>query len=104
MRYLFDSDGNHIANEVDGQLHAPSGENIGHFLPDEGFFIDMNGRYLGEIVYDNRLMANTMSPYEAVDFGVYGDYGNVGDYGNPGNYGSIGLVSGYEDIPGERLG
>jgi hypothetical protein len=50
MKYLFDSTGRHVANLVNGQLHAPTGENIGHFLPDHGIFIDISGRYLGEIV------------------------------------------------------
>lgn len=56
MKYLFDSTGRHVANLVNGQLHAPTGENIGHLLPDHGIFIDMSGRYLGEIVYNDRLM------------------------------------------------
>ncbi len=34
MKYLFDIQGRHIANLVNGQLHAPTGENIGHLLAD----------------------------------------------------------------------
>lgn len=104
MDFLFNSRGQHIANFVNGQLHAPTGANIGHFMSDVGIFIDMSGRYLGEIVHRNRLMYNRSSPHRSVNYGNYGDYGNVGNYGNPGNYGSIGLVSGYEDIPPNRLG
>ena len=58
MKFLFNSKGQHIANEVNGQLHAPTGENIGHFLQDYGIFIDMKGRYLGEVLYENRLLYN----------------------------------------------
>lgn len=29
MKYLFNSSGQHVANEVNGQLHATSGQNIG---------------------------------------------------------------------------
>lgn len=98
MKYLFDSRGNHIANFVNGQLHSTSGSNIGHYLERECIFIDMNGRYLGEIIFDNRLMYNTMSSYKNMNYGVYGNYGNVGNYGNPGCYGSIGVPGGYRDI------
>jgi hypothetical protein len=103
INYLFNSHWEHIANFVNGQLHAPTGQNIGHYLANEKIFIDMHGRYLGEILYENRLLRNRASPYRPVNFGVYGNYGNVGNYGNPGNYGSIGLPGGYEDIPRELL-
>lgn len=83
MEYLFDSKGNHIANLVNGHLHAPSGQNIGHFLSNEKILIDMQGKYLGEIVQGNRLLFNKTSPYLNVNFGSYGNYGNVGNYGNP---------------------
>jgi len=98
MNYLFNSRGQHIANEVNGQLHAPSGENIGHYLEQQGIFIDMSGRYLGEIVLNDRLLFNTSCPYKSTNFGNYGNYGNVGNYGNPGNHGSTGVLGGYRDI------
>ncbi|MGR3366071.1 MAG: hypothetical protein ACU0CC_14795 [Sagittula sp.] len=103
MEFLFDSRGTHIANFVRGQLHAPTGQNIGHFMEQQKIFIDMNGRYLGEIVSKNRLLFRTNSPYRSTNFGNYGNYGNVGNYGNPGNYGSIGMIGGFVDIPPERL-
>jgi hypothetical protein len=99
VKYLFNSHGKHIANLVNGQLHAPGGKNIGHYLENEKIFIDMRGRYLGEILYDNRLMRQRNSPYKTVNFGAHGNYGNVGNYGNPGNYGSIGSVGGFDDLP-----
>ena len=103
MKFLFDSKGKHIANEVNGQLHAPTGQNIGHFLPNYGFFIDMRGYYLGEIILENRLMKKRNNGYGSTCFGSYGNYGNIGNYGNPGNYGSIGNVSGYEDLDKDKL-
>ena len=69
MEYLFDSKGNHIANLVNGHLHDPSGQNIGHFLSNEKILIDMRGKYLGEIVQGNRLLFNKTSPYLNVNFG-----------------------------------
>ena len=95
MKFLFNSKGKHIANLVNDQLHAPTGQNIGHFLKNYNIFIDMSGRYLGEIIFENRLMYNTASPYRSTNFGCYGSYGN---YGNPGNYGYIGTIAGYRDI------
>ena len=103
MEYLFNSKGKHIANFVNDQLHSRTGKNIGHYMKKEAIFIDMHGRYLGEIVHENRLMQRKSSPYKSVSFGSYGNYGSVGNYGNPGNYGSIGSVSGFEDIPEEAL-
>lgn len=99
MKYLFDSNGQHIATLVKGRLYAPSGENIGHYMEREEIFINMSGRYLGEIIKEDRLMYKTNSPYRTVSFGSYGNYGSIGNYGNPGNHGSIGLLSGYKDIP-----
>lgn len=103
MQYLFDSRGRHIANFVNGQLHAPTGQNVGHYMQGQSIFIDMSGRYLGEIVFQNRLLYRRNSPHRSVNYGNYGNYGNVGNYGNPGNYGSIGVPGGFEDISGERL-
>lgn len=103
MKYLFNSQGNHIANEVNGQLHATTGQNIGHYLPDYGIFIDMRGYYLGEIIFENRLMSNRNNGYRNTCFGNYGNYGNVGNYGNPGNSGSIGMISGFENIDVNKL-
>ncbi len=98
VKYLFDSRGQHIANEVNGQLHAPSGANIGHYIKGSAIFIDMHGRYLVEIVQRNRLLYNRQSPYRSTNFGAFGNYGNVGNYGNPGNYGAIGMPGGYKDV------
>jgi hypothetical protein len=97
MEYPFNSRGKHIANLVGKQLHAPTGENIGHYLFDQGFFIDMSGRYLGEIVHGNRLMLNRASPHRSTNFGAYGNYGS------PGNHGSIGTVGGYDDVEANWL-
>jgi hypothetical protein len=79
MKYLFDSKGKHIANEVNGQLHATTGQNIGHYLPDYGFYIDMRGYYLGEVVSENWLLSNRNNVYRNTSFGNYGNYGNVGN-------------------------
>ena len=103
MTYLFDSRGHHIANLIGNQLHAPRGENIGHYLEREEIFIDMHGRYLGEIVHENRLLYRRGSPYRGTNYGNYGNYGNAGNYGNPGNHGNIGTISGFENVETDWL-
>lgn len=103
MKFLFDSKGNHIANEINGQLYLPTGRNIGHFLDSSGIFIDMDGYYLGEILFENRLLFRINNGYEYTCFGNYGDFGNIGNHGNPGNFGSIGQISGFRDIEINKL-
>jgi len=98
MQFLFNSKGTHIANFVNGHLHAPTGQNIGHYLEAHGIFIDMNGRYLGEIIQNNRLMYRQGNSHKSINYGTYGNYGNVGNYGNPGNHGNIGTIGGFENI------
>jgi len=56
MKDLHDSNGKHIANLVNGQLHDVRGKNIAHYHEHERIFIDMHGKYLGEIVGGNRLI------------------------------------------------
>lgn len=103
MKFLFDYKGNHIANVVNGELHGTTGKNIGHLMRYYNFFIDMKGKYLGEIIYKNRFLFNKNIACQSINFGVYGNLGNVGNYCNPGNYGSIETISGYSDIEIEKL-
>ena len=104
MKFLFDSGGRHVANLVNDQLHSPSGENVGHFLQAQKIFIDMSGNYLGEIIFDNRLMYNRSSAHCAANYGNRGYYPNAGNFGLADNCGAIGKVGGYEEVPLERLG
>ncbi len=103
MDYLFDLSGRHIANRVGDQLHAPNGPNIGHWMEQQEIFIDMSGRYLGEIVRTDRLLYRTGSPYRSMNFGNYGNYGNAGNYGNPGNHGNAGSQPGFVDVDANWL-
>jgi hypothetical protein len=103
MQFLFDSQGMHVANEVNGRLHSPTGKNIGHLLPSLGVFVDLQGRYLGEVVRANRLMENLRSPHKATAFSCNGDYGDGGNYGSPRSPGSVGKVAGHSDIETDRL-
>ena len=98
IEYLFDSKGCHIANFINDQLYAPTGENIGHYLEKEKIFIDFKGHYVGEIVLDNRLMYNRASPYKSKKFVRYGDSGNVGSYGRAKVLRKSCVVYGYDDV------
>ena len=48
MKRLFNSRGEHTANESGGRLYAPSGPNIGRYIDGAEIFVDLSGRYLGD--------------------------------------------------------
>jgi hypothetical protein len=98
MERLFDSHGQHIANVAHGRLYAPGGRNIGRYIDSANIFVDIGGRYLGEVLHGNRLLRNRASGYRSTNFGNAGSTGNIGNAGNPGNVGSIGMPGGYEDM------
>jgi hypothetical protein len=98
MNYLYNSKGQHIATEQAGRLYTPMGRSIGHFVSEYGIYIDMKGRYLGELMYDNRLLYNRNSPFRSTPFGMWGDYGTITTYAPPGKIGAIGLPGGYQDV------
>lgn len=100
---LYDSRGCHIANLVNDQLHSPEGPNIGHYLRPQKIFIDMEGRYLGEIFEGNRLITNQQSPHRYTNYGLYGNYGNIGPYGHQGFVGPIFLPPGWVDVDRVQL-
>src|SRR5215217_4247379 len=99
MQYLYNSKGNHIANFANGQLYASGGANIGRYLPTEKIFVDLEGRYLGELVHNDRLMYKIGSSYRSKVFGDQGMRSSAGSFGNPGHQNNIGTITGYEDIP-----
>lgn len=103
MQFLFDSRGKNIANEQTRHLYSPAGKNIGYYLNTEGIFIDQKGRYLGQIVFGNRLMADPDSPHRATKFAVPGDYGTAGLLGTPNPASDIAPVANYQDVSARRL-
>lgn len=103
MKRFYNSRGTHIANESRGRLYATTGSNIGRYIETADIYVDLSGRYLGEVVANNRLMSNRSSGYRSTNFGNAGNSGNIGNAGNPGSAGSIGIISGFEDIDENRL-
>lgn len=101
MNVLFNSNGQHIANWLDGQLYAPAGQHIGHYMEDHQIFVDMTGHYMGEIVFENRLMCKLSSPYHNQRYNAGGNYDHqksAGNYGDPGSKGDFGKIEGYENL------
>jgi len=96
--------GKHIANEAQDHLYSPRGQNVGHSLPDQGIFIDLRGRYLGEILHGNRHLSHRSLPWRSNHFGNFGNTGNIGNASNSGNVGRIGLPVGNEGINPAKLG
>jgi hypothetical protein len=101
--WLYTSRGEPIALEWQGQLHSRIGLQVGQFLPQHGIFVDRQGRYLGELVYADRLVVNQASPHRAAYFGRPSPFGTVGVTGRPGPVGPVTLPSGYTDIDTARL-
>lgn len=104
LKRLFDTRGRHIANLIDGRLYTPAGRNIGHYLDAYGILIDMAGRYLGEIVFGNRLLRRRTSRYLDMNLGIQSNFGDRSHLGDPGNYGDTGKPEDYIDVPIESLG
>lgn len=98
MERLFNSKGQHIANFQDDKIYLPQGNHIGYYLKDLEIFVDLHGKYIGEICDKNRLFFKMTSPYRTTNFGVRGSSGNIGNYGNPGNYGPFAIPAGYKDV------
>jgi hypothetical protein len=103
MQRLYDSKGKHIADLIDNRLYNAWGANVGHYVPGEGILVDLQGLYLGEILFDNRLVYNRHSPKRFLNLGRQGDYGNGGYCAPGGGMGYLGLPGSYNDIPPTRL-
>jgi hypothetical protein len=82
MRYLFDSKGRHIANLVEDQIFTASGAHVGHWLAHLEIFIDLDGRYLGELFHEDRLLYYEHSRHREA---VYGDLGGDRDVAGSGS-------------------
>jgi hypothetical protein len=98
MKYLFNLHGVHIANGVDDQLYTDKGLHIGCFLKDYEIFIDLKGQYLGEIIFDNRLLFKSDSIYKNFCFGNYLKFNSIEYLGTPGFLGIIAQPSCYENV------
>jgi len=98
MEHLFDSRGHHIMNEHHGCLCLKSGKIIGRYLEQQGIFVDQNGKYIGEIIYLNRLVYDYHSRHRHVIYPAQSCLGSSEASYSSSSFGPIELPPGVMDI------
>ncbi len=98
MTHLFNSRGQHILNEHGGYLSLPTGQIVGRYIEQYGVFVDLSGRYIGEIFLMNRIVYDPNSRYRHSVLGTANSGGNIGAHPCPRTYSPIILPPGLEDI------
>lgn len=68
-RPLFNSRGEHIAMELNGHLYNPDGKYIGSWNADMEAYITKDGRYLGQVVEQDRLAKDPSWRFRHLSFG-----------------------------------
>lgn len=96
-RPLFNSKGEHIAVETGGHLYAPSGKYIGYWSADMEAYISKEGRYLGQIVEDNRLGADPTWRFRHLTF-TKGYEGDRSGWDRVADVNRVFLPYGFEDV------
>ncbi len=97
MKHLFDSKGRHIANLDGTDLYAPGGRHVGRQVQ-EGVFADLEGKYLGEVVSDDRLVYDPASPHLGTNFGAVAERRFFGTIAPPREYAGILMQNGRVDL------
>ena len=103
MEFVFDYNGRHIACYLNERLYSFNGRQIGQYLPHQKIFIDMEGHYLGQIPFTNRLLHSNIYSYEDIVFEPVVDCGNIGNIGNIGLIGSIERMEEFSDIDKDKF-
>lgn len=100
---IYNSHGKQVAVLSGDALYSLYGQFIAEFRPTDGVFVDLQGRYLGEIVEGDRLLENYVSGHHNRLFGLPGLRGSIGaSFGSLSS--SIFMPSGYRDVDSSRLG
>lgn len=94
---LFNSKGEHIAVETGGHLYAPSGKYVGYWSADMEAYISKEGRYLGQIVEDNRLGADPTWRFRHLTF-TKGYEGDRAGWDRVADVNRVFLPYGFEDV------
>ncbi|MBY0549928.1 MAG: hypothetical protein K2W95_21825 [Candidatus Obscuribacterales bacterium] len=94
---LFNSKGEHIAMETGGHLYAPSGKYLGYWSADMEAYISKEGRYLGQIVEDNRLGADPTWRFRHLSF-TKGYEGDRAGWNRVADVNRVFLPYGFEDV------
>ena len=101
MEYLFDNNGSWIAFKKGKYLFNTQGTWIGWF-PKEGIAVDTDGRYLGTIYKNDRLLVDLLQkrlPYPG--YPGYPEYPGLPVL--PGYRGHCGYIPNTKDVPAGRL-
>lgn len=96
--HLFNSFGYHVATVYEGNIYTPEGKNLGRFEEELGVFLSLNGRYMGQIVEENRLALDTNWQFRHISFGLLGDSGSRAGWGRQADIGRCVLPKDFEDV------
>ena len=94
---LFDSHGSHIVTEVNGHLYTPEGKYVGYWSADMEAYISKEGRYLGELVEENRLGADPSWRFKHLSFNR-GYEGDRSGWSRAADVYKVNLPYGYKDV------
>ena len=106
LKQLYDSKGQPVAAAQDDTLFALDGSVIGLYLGNLRIFVDLDGHYLGEIAFGNRLVARTLSMRTTVPSGRRPMPRAMPAGGNvlAMRHCQVPLLPGQTDVPRHRLG
>lgn len=97
MKPLYNLNGDHIACDYNSNLYSLSGSLKGYFNEHFNIYIDLQGKYLGEIFNNNRLVYRkkhnfdySFNYFPEVDF-------QINSCQNLGNIGSIGEINEFKN-------
>ena len=103
MIHLYDSEGQHIATLDSSQLYGVSGRHVGAYIDDAGVFVDLRGRYLGEIYQNDRLLNHHTSPFHNRSFPAPPERATIAKVSGTAQP-RITMPGGYADVDQRKLG
>lgn len=96
-RPLYNSKGEHVAMEIDGHLYSPNGKYAGYWSQDMEAYISKEGRYLGQVVEENRLGADPNWQFRHLTFSK-GYEGDRAGWSRQADIHRVFLPYGFEDV------
>lgn len=98
MEFLFDYSGQHIACNLNDRLYSVNGRLIGRYLHPQKIFVDVEGYYLGQIPFANRLLYSNVFNYDGIFFGTVENVGDIDNIGDIGRIDGFERMNEYSDI------
>jgi hypothetical protein len=96
-RHLYNSMGEHVATEYEGNIYLPEGRHLGWWNDGLSVYLDRKGYYLGEIVDDDRFARNQMFQFSHMNFGESKE-GDRAGWGKRPDTNRTTLPRGYDDV------